>query len=257
MNRATEASHTTAAPTFSAADEADQLKDYRSLSGLAVVGLILGLASPVSMVRPALVTVPLAAVLVCSIALLRIRSSEGRLTGGWTALVGLCVGVMFVACVPALALTRNAILQHQARPMAEEWFRLLGEDAPHKALQLTRPYQERLPHNANLWELYRKDTAAGNRLREFVDNPLVHTLLALGTNAQAQYYQAGAVQMEGVLSQVEQIYAVTFEDDASGKKKTFFARVVLQRTVRRNGLVTWRVLDFTGDFLPPALENRV
>ena len=80
--------------------------------------------------------------------------------------------------------------------------------------------------------------------------PLIRTLLALGTRAEVKYYRTVVVATEGDRAVVDYWYTVTYTDD-DGKKKTFLAGVLLERLATKNeSLSPWRVKKFTAGFDP-------
>ena len=119
-------------PAFHA-DDVDEAVAYRTFSVLAIIALLLGLASPFCFIGPLLFVVPLLGAAVSVLAIRRIDTSQGALAGRWAAVAGLAL------CVVSLvtALTRDMVGQHlrasQAEAFARDWLGLLIAGRPEEA----------------------------------------------------------------------------------------------------------------------------
>lgn len=235
-------------------EEVDELPEYRSVSGEAIVGLILALLSPLALVRTILIGIPIAAAVLCLVALWRIRASQGHRIGKMPAIVGLGLACLFAAAAPAQVIAYNRTLQARATPIAMAWLDALRHREPQKAHQLTNPHLTRLPLTDDLWPYYVRDEAAGRELQEFVGDPAVRFLLTLGEDAQVRFYEPYAVEKLTSKSYlVTQVFAVTYEDPSKGRT-TFFLTVGLERRDAGTGSgEEWRVLNFAGDVDPAVL----
>jgi hypothetical protein len=236
------------------AEEVDELPEYRSVSGAAIVGLVLSLLSPLALIRPILVGIPIAAGIVCVVALLRIRAAGGNRIGTTPAMIGLGLACLFAAAAPAQIIAYNRALHARARPIAQAWLELLQRREPHMAHQLTKPDLTRQALTDSLWSYYARDEAAGRELQEFVENPAVKLLLTLGDDAQIRFYEPYAViRMTSSSHLVTQHFAVTYEDPAAGRT-SFFVAVELERRDPGTGSgEQWRILDFAGGARPVGL----
>jgi len=89
-------------------------------------------------------------------------------------------------------------------------------------------------------------------ISDFVNMPTIRALLALGQQAKIRYYDTER-QWSGLDEEfVEDVYAVTYEENHS--RKTFFVRLALRRVpVRRAGESFWRVELAQGGVRPVAL----
>src|SRR5688572_8269686 len=79
------------------AEDLDQVANYRSMSGLAIVSLLLGLLAPVCFAAPVFLAIPLFGTALSLFALRRIAASEGALAGKWAATAGLALCVVSAA----------------------------------------------------------------------------------------------------------------------------------------------------------------
>lgn len=227
--------------------------EYQAVSGLAVVGLLVGLASAAALIWPWLWLVALLGIVLNVLALKRIADLAPSLTGGKLALAGLLVSVFFAAMVPTNGLSYDWSIRRQARQVATLWFDALLNDQPVKAYQLSLDPRYRRP----LDELARKVRQSGStprdELRQYVDRPEIRCLLALNDKAQVRHY-ATEDQFRDAKNQefVVDVYAVTFNDQS--QKKTFFIRLTLERFDLPSGLGSdWQVASTQGGCRPIAL----
>jgi hypothetical protein len=232
-------------------DQVDELPEYRTISALAVVGLILSLFSPLALGRGLLIIVPVVAGAVCAIALIRIGRSEGRLAGRKAAVIGLCLAFFFAAAVPAQYLTLQKALHARAEPVARAWLQALQQRQPHVAHQLTKPDLTRRTLSGNLWGYYRGDQTARRELEAFVEEEAVRFLLTLGGETEIHFYEPGQITpLSSTTRLVTQRYAVTYEDPNAGRT-TFFIAVSVERRDPTDRLgEQWRVADYSADVRP-------
>lgn len=103
--------------------------EYRSLSGLAVGGLVLALLSPVYFASSALVALPLLAVAVSLVGLWRIDARPDVLTGRWLALAGAALSVAVLSAGVTRGVVTERLLAEQSLPVARAWVeRILAGD---------------------------------------------------------------------------------------------------------------------------------
>ena len=122
-------------PAFHADD--DQVAEYRTVSVLAIISLLVGLASPLCLMSRLFLVIPLLGAVVSILALRRIAASGGSLTGRWAASAGL---VLCVAC-GAATFSRDAVTRYLRTAQAEEfgrsWLRLVSAGETEQAFRLT------------------------------------------------------------------------------------------------------------------------
>ena len=212
---------------------------YRALTSQAVVGLLFGLLAPVALFDPMLWAVPAAGVFFSGWALRRIKRDPLALTGRKLAWVGLSLSLLFVTAAPADWLSYRRIVRNEARQFSSLWLRCVTHDEPHKAYQLATSPQNRQPLNDQLWNYYRNNPRARRSLQGYVQIPLVHTLLTLGPRAVVRFYETAGQKQEDDLDVVEEVYAVTYEEE--GEKKSFFVVVQALRTKLADGGADWMI----------------
>ncbi len=112
---------------------ADELGQYRSLSTLALAAFVLGLLSPLVFVSALLVVVPLAAVATAWLALRKISSSLGGLSGAGLARCGLALAIFFSAAAATRVSFRNELFRRQADATAQQWLSLVSSGRTEEA----------------------------------------------------------------------------------------------------------------------------
>jgi hypothetical protein len=116
--------------------EADELGRYTSLSALAVVALLVGLLSPVAILVPSFVVVPIAGILLGLFALLRINASSGALSGTKLIYCALALCVLSAVAGPVRIKVRDAAYVNQADQMARLWLAAAIGDNPKDAVEM-------------------------------------------------------------------------------------------------------------------------
>jgi hypothetical protein len=234
-------------PRFSEDLDAE-VAEYRSLSGAAVGGLLLGLLSPAAFVDPAAWCIPFVGILVSAYALLHILRNGAALAGRKAALWGLSLSLCFAAAAPSDWLYYRFRLRQEAQPYAALWFDLIASGHPERAFQLSAEPRNRQPLDDKLWEYYRNNPVARAALDRYVapakegEPPApIRTLLALGKSAVAQYIDTPFQESDVGMEVLHQRYAVTFDD--AGTKKTFFLIRQLTRQKVEDGRAAWKIAN--------------
>ena len=222
----------------------DPQREYRTIEPWAVGGLALGVLSAPALFGGVLWLLAGVAGVAGVIALRRLRRDPSR-GGRSVALVGLALSIIFGVAPAAQILASRVLLSRQARPVADQFLEFLREDSPEKAMMLRFAPDRRRPFDELLWTYYRGDAEARKELEQFVQHPLIRTLLALGSRAEVRLYKTSAVGTDGPRGLVHYWYTVTYPDE--DKKKTFFVSLVLERNPTETpGINPWRVAEFHG-----------
>ncbi len=241
---------------LSESPEAEACGQYRSVSGLAVIGLFLGLLSPLALTGPAAWLVAVAAIIICLAALWRIRQKAETMIGRKAAVVGLVLAVLFGATAVSQWFSHRWIIERQARGIATAWFDLLADDQPLKAHQLNLIPAERKPLDGPLLHVYQRGPKRREELDKFLEEPLIRTILALGKKADIRFYKCGGIWGPPGKENVQEIYSISF-DDEQGKRKTFFATVLLRRfPADQAEKINWVVADSEGGVRPPWMSEE-
>lgn len=241
----------------SASDAAEAaLGEYRSLSSSAVVGLILGLLSPLAFWHQVLWALPVAGTAVCAVALARIRRAPDAWTGRGMAQSGLGLSLLFGAAAPAQYAFQEYRLVSTAQAAADRWFAYLRADDPANADYMGQPPSNRYAPRDNVWEFYRREPGGVAQLREFVDKPLIRTLLALGETAQARPFVTIQTFRSDVRDKATFVYAVSYRN-ADDELESFFVQLGLERLTQTPLVAdSWQVRTYDFVDIPPEQWNR-
>ena len=231
----------------------EQIAAYRSVSGWAIVTLIVGLISPLALVDPLLWAVPLVTGVLCLLALRQIKKNAPGMIGRKAAMVGLWLAALSLAAACSDWLYCRSCIKREARQAAMFWFDLLAKDRPELAFQLTLVPARRHALDERIWDYYvdegrdRRYTALKNYVAPGKDEnspSLVRTLLALGQSAEVHYL--GTLDLSYVDSMyiADQLYGVTYTE--SGQRKTFLVMVRMARHAVGGDHAEWRVVFATG-----------
>lgn len=118
---------------------ADELGQYRSMSTLAVAAFLLGLGSVLTFVTPMLVAIPLTAIAIAGLALAKIHSSGGSLTGSWLARAGLVLAIIFAVAAYAHVYVRDSLSIRHADVAAQKWLASVSAGRMEEALETMTP----------------------------------------------------------------------------------------------------------------------
>src|SRR5262245_9258132 len=130
--------------------------EYRPISRLAVIGLLMSLPSMLLFVDLtwALFIFTIPAVFISVVALRAIRRSDGALAGEAVALMGIVISVACGLGWVTAELVTKAVTQYEARQAVDDWFEKMRTGKSGAAFLLTQPPKmRRIPFNP---EEYRK-----------------------------------------------------------------------------------------------------
>jgi hypothetical protein len=168
------------------ADDVESLDNYRSLSVLALVTLVVGLASPLAFTAPIALAIPLLGIALALVALRRIATSEGLLAGRGLAIIGLAFSIASLLAVLSFGQATRFLLVRQAEEFARGWLETVLSGDTRRAFSLTtRGAQPDLPVD-------QPGTAQQNPYDGFMDHPAIKQLLEVGPR--------GSVQLESTTS---------------------------------------------------------
>jgi hypothetical protein len=222
----------------------------------AVLGLLAGLAGVLAFAGALGWLIAWAGLLLSALGLWRIARNAPHLSGRGAALVGLTLSTLFVAAAPVEWRAYQQMVDDEAVRFARYWFDFLSHQQPQKAFQLTLHPHLRQPLDASLWDFYRQGVRWHNELDDYVSQPVVRTLLALGPRAETRFYQIDRQERDRDHDLVWPIFAVTY--DEQGKRKTFFVRLLLERLhlhgqdreKRPTALADWKIHQVEGGIEP-------
>lgn len=163
-------------------DDLEETTEYRSLSVLALLGLLFGLASPLCFGAPLLLAVPIVGVAISILALQRIAASNGALAGRWAAITGLFLCVAIGIAPFARQYVIRSYREQQAKDFAVDWLKLLVEGKSEEAFRLTID-STRGPAPPAPGE----KASPANPYDTFLGLPLVKAMQAAGPDAEIRF----------------------------------------------------------------------
>lgn len=235
---ATDVAPTGAADEFDA-DEFDA--DYRSLSGSAVVALLVGLLSPVALLAPMLVVVPLVAIAVAAVALRSLAANREVLTGRPLALTGLALAVASLAMTTTRDAVRHRLLSAQAEQAARVWIEqtVAGQLDSSYLMTLDRG-RRAMATNPAVAESDEAVVEIAKAKAAYAERDTVQQLAALDGDVTVERTSNGELRrVDSRRMQLLQDYRV---DDASGARVDL--TLLLERTAGSKGPATWRIADY-------------
>jgi hypothetical protein len=214
---------------------------YRTISGWAIAALVLGIFSGAAVLGPILWLIPVFGLAVSWISLRKIKNSEGQLSGGGVAVLGLLLALFFGAAGPARTITRRVWLESRAERFAQAFIDLLERDKPFAAHQLTRPAASRKPFTVDEPDPYAKDPDAKKDYDAFLKLDAVKFLLAEKKQAEAKLLSSDNVLGD----ERSDIVAVAYQLSApSSETKPFAVFLYLERTLAYGTQTEqWRIIS--------------
>jgi hypothetical protein len=235
---------------FSAADEAE-LAAYSKPSVQAIVALLLGLLSPIALIHPLYWIVPLVTVVLSLIALRKIASSDGQLTGRTVALLALGLALLFGAWASSRHYSRQSAVFGQARQYSQAWLDLVLAGRLYEAYELHLSSSSRHPPGTSLEEIYGEislplEAPVNERpggfnptsqpkesFLHFFTTPPLSRIVTVGARGQARFAGNDQLQYDNLTHSdlIFQKYTITY--DENGQQQSFGVVVALRRVVAR------------------------
>jgi hypothetical protein len=181
----------TTSPASEPAFHADDLDvaSYRTLSGLAIVSLVIGLVAPLCFAFPVLFAIPLFGIGVALVTLRRIDQSEGALAGRGAAVVGLALCVASLAATLAHAQMTRFLHVRQAEDFARQWMELVSGGKLEQAFNWTATGARPAP-GPEPGAPEPKETP----LESFMHNPVIEQLVATGAGAEVRLAETASYE---------------------------------------------------------------
>jgi len=217
--------------------------EYRAVSPLAIVALVVGLLSALALAAPVLWIVPLLGLLISSAALLSLQEGSG-LVGRPAALAGLAFSIFFGTAAPTAWLAADWRLDRDAQAFGLAWFDFLARGETHRAHQLgVRPTARRPLNDAEqLWAEYRRPGELHDELEVFVARPLIKKLVSLDAQAVVRHVATRDALHEDQRDTIRQLYAVSRSAD---DQQPLYVELVLERSPSpTTKQPTWRIVNY-------------
>lgn len=228
--------------SWSGDHDASEMAEYRSVSRVAIFGLLLGIASPLAWLGPYAWSIPAVALVVSVVGLIRIGRPELGLTGRRAAIAGICLALICGIGAPTRYFGYRYLVQREGLQFTMQWFEHLRNGDIMYAHQMALPISQRRPVDDDLLEYYRLHPELASQLKSYSNYQIVRTLLELGDRANVRLYRRLGVSNYGTTEEMLDEFAVTYDDN--GVKKTFFLYVLSERHYDAfRGRGQWRIAD--------------
>lgn len=221
-------------------DIEEPLDDYSPVSALAITGLVLGLCSALALIHPVLWLIPLSAVLLACLALLKIAVASPPLLGRKAALLGLALALIFGISAPIQHWAHRRALRVDAMELADEWFTALRLNRPDYAVRLTRrPSSKASRAKPPMADPANQDGML-TEVRKAIHEQPMEVLLKLGKKAHVRLFQHEAVWWDESNEGVRDTYVVTVGKPSDAV--SFFVRLgCLRSQDRASGEWQWQI----------------
>jgi len=238
---ATGTSSIASSPVFHG-DDPEQITEYRSLSVLAIISLVIGIIAPIAIAGPFLLVVPFVGIAVSLLALRRIAVSGGLLAGRWAATVGLVLSIASAVMPVSHTLIQRAYHVNQAEEFGRKWVSLVTTGNLKQAFQLTidanrsaPPSEPNAPPRPDPFETFR-------------NQPIIKALEATGANADIRVRDTVDFQAATYRSiTVRQLYAISpaSATSAGANGQPIELLLTVQRgTLARDSMSRWMVVNY-------------
>lgn len=229
-------------------NEEEQWEQPRSISGLSVAALVLGVFSIGALWAPVLWLLPAAGAVLSVAALASLASADGRRIGRWAAAGGLLLSLLFGAWGVSNYFARQQLVSRQAQEFGQHWLTLVLNDRLQEAHQLRMRENERRAPGVSFEEFYTREEVR-SEYRAFAQDDLLRKLVEFGATASLRWdgRESFAIDRGGFDGYTEysaQRYVVAYHGDHGADQLAI--RVVLARN-RAPGAAeaSWRVVEFT------------
>jgi len=139
---------------FSEHDEDDTIEGYRPLSPIAIVSLLLGLASGLAMLNPVLWLVPLGAIALGVLAYLKIQRQHTEISGATLAMMAIIIGAFMFGLASVRHFYWQQKLNDKGAQFVSGWVELLKDGHLHQAHQYTLKKENRLKPDQDVATFY-------------------------------------------------------------------------------------------------------
>jgi hypothetical protein len=237
----------TSPPPAFHSDDVENVANYRSLSVLALLSLVLGLFSTLSLVFTLFLGVVLLGLIVSLIALRQISLSEGRLAGRWAAVLGL---ILCVTCGVA-TMSRGAAIRYlrtsQAQQYARNWLSVLVAGKTTQAFRGTLEGNQPPPMPEP-----GMPPRTTTPLDDFKNDELIKKIAAAGEDAKIDYagtYEYVAQSRRDYF--LRQRYVITPQPGSKARSKPIRVNVAVQRSrLRGDAKPRWLITKFESTNAP-------
>jgi hypothetical protein len=226
-----------------------------NISALAVVSLLLGLASPLSLMAPLLWAIPLCGATLAIVTIRRVAASDGVLIGRQAAVIGLALSVASLCAAASRFISSEQMLSHQARAVALEWLTRLESGDAAGAFQYTTE-STRAPGPPHAPGQTEPTEPPHDPVADFSSVPLIRFLTSVGKGAQTLYDKDLDIAEEANGAVHVKLQFLVIPPGASAASAVI-VNVTLDRHLRSIfDSAKWYVAEYRSDNLPAPPGNE-
>ena len=157
----------------------DELAQYRPISPLAIIALLVGLASGIAIFHNLLWLVPLIGVVLSAVALKQTAPPDAIATGRTAAIIGLALSVLFGVMAITTTVIEKRLVDKQAVEFASGWLNIARSGNLPQAAEWFRAPVTRLPPESNYAKFYELNEDAQTLLAKVSSGEAMKQVLAL------------------------------------------------------------------------------
>ncbi len=184
----------------------------KSPQGMAIVTLILGLFSPLALLKPMFWVLPISAAALGAVSLFTLARDPEKF-GRKAALLGLVLALFFGAWSSSRYFSRVKWLEGVAREKADIWFELVKEDRLLEAHQLHLRFDRRAPQGTSLVQYYAEGDVMEENPVDFFSGTVLQQLRDAGPDVEIKFKQFEKHQRWGDYDDVVLRYVADYQKD--------------------------------------------
>jgi hypothetical protein len=225
--------------SFHLSDSTDvEVRQYRPLSVLALLSLLVGAVSGVALLAAPLWLVPILGV-VLAVAALQSAAVRQRAAGGRSlAIAGLLLSTLFLSLAVGRSVSYRQQIYREGRQVAGRWMQRVAQGELEIAHQATLPPYRRQISAFGLQRAYQANPELMEQKEEFFDQPIVAMLVQSGRSAKWQFLQSVQQTVDGRSCYVVLRYVIS-----GSQTEPLEAEVLLQRyDAWQDDPASWQVM---------------
>lgn len=212
---------------------------------MALISLLVGLISPLSIVSRVFLPIPLLGIILAFFALRKIATSEGQLAGRWLAILGLVLcTASSVAAVTRTAVTQS-VRMSQGEKFGHAWLALLTAGDTEPAFKATYDGVRPLPPSEP-----GEPPPTTTPYEDFLSSALIKQIIAAGKEAKIELVNTSAYVEHGPSSfYVEQVFRIV--PNGGDTANPIGVKLISQHSKVGGGqLFRWLVMRYEHSDLP-------
>lgn len=235
---------------FSNAGEVEQISEYRQFNLLALISLLLGLASAAVLASSFLLVLPLFAIFLgaCGLVAYHRRQDIG---GRWQAWSGITLGLFFFAWFASLFALNRCTLYSQSFSVARQYLALVVKGEQEIAHQAMMSVSRRQGAGLSVDEYYAIDEEARDAMNDVFTSQPFADLLGLGENSEIELVKNVTIKRDPAFTTIEHVVRISPPD---GEPRVLWVSTV-QEFDRTMPKPSWMVNDLKNskdDSVSPA-----